>query len=149
MRSCDRTDVDDCTEMADRYGLLEISEPILPFELFPETVLSNNPHPFVSKGIQTYVPISGASTIQFEIHPQYDSESQILVVENVMGTGDNANTDDLDDGDAFTLVLDHKYRNYLKAWSSKGSFQSISTSGLWTFDPPDGERRWIVTSPIP
>jgi Jacalin-like lectin domain len=139
-RSCDSTGTDECTDIADNYGLLEISEPIMSFETFQQTVLSNNPKPFVSKGIHTYVPISDAKTIQFEINPRYEYESQLLAVESMT---DDASSDS-------TFVLDRNYRNYPKAWSSKGSFQSISAVGRWTFDNAYNGQRCIcdVTDPL-
>jgi hypothetical protein len=143
-RSCNATDIDECIDLADNYGLLEISEPTMSFDIFQQTVLSKNPKPFVSKGIHKYVPISGAKVIQFEIHPQYEYQSQILAVENIF---DNDSSHDLDEN---TLVLDRIYRNYPKAWSSKGSFQSISADGRWTFDGRYNGQRCIcdVTDPL-
>ena len=142
--SCDATIYDECIDAADNYGLIEISEPIMSFEMFQQIVLLNNPTPFVSKGIHTYRPISGAKEIQFEIHPQHDYESQILAVENI-------SDDDIShDRDENTIVLDRNYRNYPKAWSSKGSFQSISARGRWTFDGRYNGQRCIcdVTDPL-
>ena len=132
-RSCDRT----CSDTADHYGLLEISTSIMSFEMFQQTVILNNPKPFASSGIHTYVPISGAKAIQFEIDPRYEYESQILAVE--MDDSDQHNS---------ALVLDRQYRNYPKVWSSKGSFQSISAVGRWTFDQRDHRRIYDVTDPL-
>jgi hypothetical protein len=143
-RSCNSTDIDECIDTADNYGLLEISEPTMSFAIFQQAVLSNNPTPFVSKGIHMYVPISGAKAIQFEIHPQYDYQSQILAVDNIF---DNESNQDSAEN---TIVLDRIYRNYPRAWSSKGSFQSISAVGRWTFDGRYNGQRCIcdVTDPL-
>ena len=145
-KSCESTEIDECMDVADNYGLLEISEPIVTFEMFQQLVLLNNPKPFVSKGLHSYVPISGAKAIQFEIHPRYEYESQILVVENIIDDDVDGNTG----SNNITLILDRNYRNYPKAWSSKGSFQSISAIGRWTFDNSHNGKRYIcdVTDPL-
>jgi Jacalin-like lectin domain len=135
--------------VADHYGLMEISEPTMSFEIFQQSVLTNNPKSFASKGIQMYVPISGAKAIQFEIHPQSDDEAQIIEVEGIsddVGAGQlESNNNALD-----TLTLDRHFKNYPKAWSSKGSFQSMTNTGRWTFDCQHHGQRFVsdVTDPL-
>jgi hypothetical protein len=147
MRSC--TIVNKCINVADHYGLLEISEPTMSFEMFQQSVLMNNPKSFASKGIQTYVPISGAKAIQFEIHPQSDDEAQIIAVEG-LSDGVGASQLESNDNTLDTLALDRHFRNYPKAWSSKGSFQSITNNGRWTYDSQQIGQRYVsdVTDPL-
>jgi hypothetical protein len=133
---------DECSNKADQYGLIEISEQIqnVTFQEFQQQVLTNNPNLFQSNGIQTYVTMDGRA-ISFEINPQSDDQSQIIRV------------DSIDYG--IPLLLDRNYRNWPMVWSANKSIQSASVKGRWTFDisssssRPQQRRRMIydVTDP--
>ena len=128
-----------CSSKADNYGIIEILENTtnLSFTTFQEMILSNNPFPFLSNGVHTYTQISGA-TIQFEIDPMTEEESQIIQVT----LNDGANEYDR------KMTFDRNYRNWPLAWSAYGSMQSTSALGRWTFDT--GTQRYIydVTNPL-
>ena len=128
-----------CSNKADNYGIIELSDnnTILSFTTFQEMVLSNNPFLFLSNGTHTYTQISGA-TIQFEIDPMTEEESQIIQVT----LNDGANEYDR------KMTFDRNYRNWPLAWSAYGSMQSTSALGRWTFDT--GTQRYIydVTNPL-
>jgi hypothetical protein len=131
-RSCDDDNDDSpCSNKADNYGIIEISENIThwSFSAFQEMVLFQNPSPFLSVGVHTYTCITGA-TIQFEIDPQSEDESQIIQISLLKDSGGN---------EIEMMIWDRNYKNWPMVWTSNGSIQSTSAIGRWTFDT-DTER---------
>jgi hypothetical protein len=139
----------ECVDQADNYGLLEIYEETknLTFDIFQQTVMSNNPTRFTSEGIHVYTTITG-QRITFEIDPRNYDQSQIIQVSGI--------------GNRNAFAFDRYYNKWPLAWSatgtgnSTGSFISSSSAlGRWTFDfgrssTDDAARRCIydVTDPL-
>jgi hypothetical protein len=123
-----------CSSKADNYGVIEISENTanVSFTAFQEMVLSKNPSPFRSVGVHTYTRITGA-TIQFEIDPRNDDDSQIIQVL----------LNDRDGNDNDLMIFDRNYRTWPMAWSAKRSMQSTLALGRWTFDTESQQQRYI------